>query len=66
MSGYVWGMHGCAQVCGGWPGGVWKYFDACEYTSVRMGIGGYVWDEFSEYPLETRVLTSADFNTYPI
>ena len=25
-----------------------------------------VWNEFSEYLLETRVLTSSDFNTYPI
>ena len=27
---------------------------------------GCMWDEFSEYLLETRVLTSADFNTYAI
>ena len=26
----------------------------------------YVWDEFSECLLETRVLTSADFNTYSV
>ena len=25
-----------------------------------------VWDEFSEFLLENRVPTSADFNTYPI
>ena len=25
-----------------------------------------VWDEFSEFLPKTRVLTSADFNTYPI
>ena len=31
-----------------------------------MGVYGYVWDEFSEYILETRVITSADFNTYLI
>ena len=31
-----------------------------------MWVCGYAWDEFSEYLLETRVLTSADFNTYPI
>ena len=36
------------------------------------GVGGcarvceYVWDEFSEFLPENRVLTSADFNTYPI
>ena len=33
---------------------------------VCMGVYGYVWDEFSEYILETRVITSADFNTYLI
>ena len=48
-----------------------------EYTDVRgymqvyavAGVRGCmwcVWDEFSEYLLETWVLTSADFNTYPI
>ena len=36
------------------------------------GVCGYawvcacVWDEFSEFLLENRVHTSADFNTYPI
>ena len=33
---------------------------------VCSGVCGYAWDEFSEYLLETRVLTSADFNTYTI
>ena len=29
-------------------------------------VGACVWDEFSEFLLENRVPTSADFNTYPI
>ena len=33
---------------------------------VSMHRCAWVWDEFSEYLLETRVLTSADFNRYPI
>ena len=44
------------------------------YARVCMGVCGSaqvsasvcVLDEFSEYLLETRVNTSADFNTYPI
>ena len=42
----------CADVCG------WVCSSVCGYK--------WVWDEFSEYLLETRVLTSADFNMYPI
>ena len=56
-------VHGYAWVCGGGPGYVWKCSGVCIYTWVCTGC---VWDEFSEYLLETRVLTSADFNTYPI
>ena len=33
-------------------------------VQVCTGKCVYVWDEFSEYLLETRVLTSADFNMY--
>ena len=33
---------------------------------VRKCLRVCVLDEFSEYLLETRVNTSADFNTYPI
>ena len=29
-------------------------------------LNAWVWHEFSEYLLETRVLTSADFNMYPL
>ena len=50
------------QVYRGGPGCVWK----CSGVWVCTDMGGCVWDEFSEYLLETRVLTSADFNTYPI
>ena len=48
------GVRWCAQAFMG----VYRCVKVC--TSVH----GYVWDEFSEYLLETRVLTSADFNMY--
>ena len=39
-------------------------------TSVCVGVRGYarvcVWDEFSDYLLETRFLTSANYNTHPL
>ena len=44
------GVHKCALVC----------VKVCGCLGVRA------WDEFSEYLLENRVPTSADFNTYPI
>ena len=44
------GVHWCAQVC----------VKVCGCLRVCA------WDEFSEYLLENRVPTSADFNTYPI
>ena len=53
----------CARVCAvcaGVHGCVWKSAEVCECLRVC------VLDEFSEYLLETRVNTSADFNTYPI
>ena len=52
-------MHGCARVCTGAQG------CARVCKGVHMGMHGMhrcVWDEFSEYLLETRVLTSSDFN----
>ena len=64
----VWvctGVHECggyAQVCSGVGGS----------ARVCAGVHGYarvcasVWDEFSEFLLENRLPTSADFNTYPI
>ena len=59
-------MHGYVWVCAG----VRRYVRVC--TGVRWCVRGYawvyacVWDEFSEFLLENRVPTSADFNTYPI
>ena len=44
------GVHRCAQKC----------------AEVHGCLQLYVWDEFSECLLETRVLTSADFNTYSV
>ena len=52
------GMHGCAMVC------IQVHADTHGYA-LCMGMHGCVWDEFSEYLLETRVLTSADFTSYP-
>ena len=54
------GMRGCVGVGLGMCGSV----QVCAYTHGCAQV--WVWDEFSEYLLETRVLTSADFNTYPI
>ena len=64
---WIWaGVHGCLQLS----------VDVCRCVQVCAGmcscvlgcvdVHRYVWDEFSEYLLETWVLTSADFNTYPI
>ena len=41
--------------------GVWGV-----YRCVRVGASmcGWMWDEFSEYLLETRFLTSANYNTH--
>ena len=53
----------CVRVCGVCAGVhdcVWKSEEVHECLRVC------VLDEFSEYLLETRVNTSADFNTYPI
>ena len=49
-------VRGCTQVCVG----------VCRCAQVCMDVRGCVWDEFSEFLLENRFLTSADFNTYPI
>ena len=62
FSGYVLGVCRCMQVSAG----------VCGYAWVCTGVRGYarvcacVWNEFSEFLLENRVPTSADFNTYPI
>ena len=56
MSRYVLGVCGCVRVCSG----------VCGYAWVCMAMHWGVREEFSEYLLETRVPTSADFNMYPI
>ena len=48
-----WGVLGYVWVCGGVFRCMWSMHECMQ-------------DEFSEYLLETRVLTSADFNMYPI
>ena len=70
------GISECARVCPRICGSVQVCAIVCGYTLVFVlvciGVCGYarvcacVWDEFSEFLPETRVLTSADFNTYPI
>ena len=62
-------VYGCAQMCGcvrfslGLCGYVWECGGSARvYTEVSV----CVCDESLEYLLETRVLTSADFNTYLI
>ena len=82
MSEYVWGVRRCVWVCTVMRGCalvcasvcmyalvhrcVCVYSGVCRYTWVCLGMCGCVGDEVSEYILETGVLTSADFNTYPI
>ena len=67
MCGVCMGVCECAQVCTvhGWAWVWWKCTHVCGYTWVCIGKGDCVWDEFSEYLLETRVLTSDKFTTYP-
>ena len=48
--------HGCGSVQKGGCAGV----HGCAWVCAC------VWNEFSEFLLENRVPTSADFNTYPI
>ena len=60
MCGVCASVHTCTWV---WVG-VCRYARVC--TEVRGCLQMCVLDEFSEYLLETRVNTSADFNTYPI
>ena len=70
--------HGCARVCVGVGGSAWVCgcvrrcarvcADVRGYAQLCTGVRGYVWvwDVFSEFLLENRVPTSADFNTFPI
>ena len=67
VSGYVQvcaGVSRCAWVWAGMGRGfrVWAGVSGCGYARVCA----CVWDKFSEFLLENRVPTSADFNTYPI
>ena len=65
MHGCAWvsvSVHGCARVFAGVDGYSRVYAGVCGCAQVCAG----VWDEFSEFLLENRVPTSADFNTYPI
>ena len=69
----VWecvGMWVCAQVCKGVCGYLqgWAGVHRCALVGVKACgcLRVCAWDEFSEYLLENRVPTSADFNTYPI
>ena len=82
ISGYVWGVRECVWVCGGVHECAGVCVSACMgvfgcvqvwegvhgYVRACTGVRGYalVWDVFSEFLLENRVPTSADFNMFPI
>ena len=67
-------VHGSVRVCAGVGGSAWVCAGVRECAWVCAGVRGcaqvcgyaWVWDVFSEFLLENRVSTSADFNTYPI
>ena len=59
------GIHGCVRVCVGVQGCVRVCVGMCGCLWYEQ-VCACVWDEFSEFLLETRVLISADFNMYPI
>ena len=59
------GVHKCALVCAVWVG-VHRCAQVCTGVKVCGCLRVCARDEFSEYLLENRVPTSADFNTYPI
>ena len=63
------GVRRCAQVCAGAhcvPVCTSAHWCAQVCVKVCGCLQVCAWDEFSEYLLENRVPTSADFNTYPI
>ena len=64
------GVRGYARVCVGMPRGGRVCIGVHWCAQVCVKVCGCLrvcaWDEFSEYLLENRVPTSADFNTYPI
>ena len=68
MCGVCAGVRKCAKVYTGMCGCAWV--DAgvcgCGCEGGCVLVCACVWDEFSEFLLENRVPTSADFNTYPI
>ena len=66
MCGICAGVYRCAEVCVGEHECVQVCSDVWGYAWVCKGMCRCIWDEFSEYLMETRVLTSADFHTYPI
>ena len=65
-------VHGCARVWEGVHGCARVYAGGVGCARVCTGVRGYawvcvyMWNEFSEFLLENRGPTSADFNTYPI
>ena len=59
-------VHTCMWVDAGVSGWVLCARVCMVCVEVRRCLRVCVLDEFSEYLLETRVNTSADFNTYPI
>ena len=50
------GVYKCSLLCAAMPG--------CKQVSICVCV--CVWDEFSEYLLETRFLTSANYDTHPL
>ena len=50
------GVYKCSLLCAAMPG--------CKQVSICVCM--CVWDEFSEYLLETRFLTSANYDTHPL
>ena len=67
-AGVCTGVRGCAQVCAGVRGCARVCAGVRGCAQVCTGVRGYawVWDVFSEFLLENRFPTSADFNTFPI
>ena len=50
------GVRGCSQACVGVFSCIWVCMGVHEFAGVRqwcVGVHGYMWDEFSEYLLET-------------
>ena len=64
VPGYAQVYSGCVRVCAVVLRCRWMCVRWCAWAGVRGYV--HVWDDFSEFLPETRVLTSVDFNTYPI